>query len=1002
MDTQRTSGRTNTQGGSAPAASRAPTVPPPIPAAARARGSSPQVTSDVDAPSPAALSAPSSPGPTMSPVTYSGFPSSEPTLPGSEPTHVGTGTNPGTHVLAVSGNTDQIPQFDAQELFGDGEGERTVVQAVPFDLRARFTGRRGPIDTLLAMFAKTGSTRTASLAALIGEPGMGKSRLLGELISRAKAEAPGLLVIGGAADEVATPYGPMARALSARFGFVAGEPEAESRDRIQAAVAEVLPATRVPEVAHLLAYMLRVPFEQSPVVGPLVESPQRLESRTFMAVRRYLAALAEHSPLLIFVENLEACGQETINLVQYLVAGMASLPVMAVVTATAALFEKAPGFGEGDVPLQRLDLGALSPDESEAILRELLRPLDVIPPELIIHARTVGATPRFLHETVRLLLESESVVRGGGALWRIDAVRLAATKLPTTYEQLVAARLAVMDAAERSVLEMAAAIGEASWLDAIVALDRVRTTITRDPDGPTLSQIAASGDHSRLAVAAAVGRLIEREWLLDMPTSTIPGERELRFAYPNLWSIVDQATDPDTRRRYHGTTARWLELRPDARGASAPAEVARHFELAGELREAALRYRRAADTARAQYQNERAIRLFDRALACIGDSDTATRILLWHDVGSVYEMIGDFEAALGAFERVLRLSWLVASKTKAAVAFNKMGRVWRRRGDLRLALEYLERGLELFRTADDTRGIAGSLDDIGRVLHLLGRYDEAFQKITEALARRGKAGDKRSIASSLSTLGMVQQDRGQYEAAFTCHQEALELRLASQDRWGIVVSRNHLAALQFEAGELADARTGWATALAEAESIGASPLAAMALTNLGELGLREGKVEEARSRLEDALEIIEDIEAPQLETDCCRQLALCDLAAQDAVSAREMAERALKVATKAGIREKEALAHLTLGQVVTASLYDAGDTVVGGAEHHFQLATEILRAIGNDTELAKGLEAYARYLIEHGDSKRGKTLLHEALVVFTRLGLGARGQAVGQLLSAID
>jgi hypothetical protein len=143
MDTQRTSGRTNTQGGSAPAASRAPTVPPPIPAAARARGSSPQVTSDVDAPSPVALSAPSSPGPTMSPVTYSGFPSSEPTLPGSEPTHVGTGTNPGTHVLAVSGNTDQIPQFDAQELFGrrrgraHGRAGRPVRPARPLHRAAR-------------------------------------------------------------------------------------------------------------------------------------------------------------------------------------------------------------------------------------------------------------------------------------------------------------------------------------------------------------------------------------------------------------------------------------------------------------------------------------------------------------------------------------------------------------------------------------------------------------------------------------------------------------------------------------------------------------------------------------------------------------------------------------------------------------------------------------------------------------------------------------------------
>jgi tetratricopeptide (TPR) repeat protein len=367
-------------------------------------------------------------------------------------------------------------------------------------------------------------------------------------------------------------------------------------------------------------------------------------------------------------------------------------------------------------------------------------------------------------------------------------------------------------------------------------------------------------------------------------------------------------------------------------------------------------------------------------------------------------MIGDFEAALGAFERVLRLSWLVASKTKAAVAFNKMGRVWRRRGDLRLALEYLERGLELFRTADDTRGIAGSLDDIGRVLHLLGRYDEAFQKITEALARRGKAGDKRSIASSLSTLGMVQQDRGQYEAAFTCHQGGARAAPGQPGPLGhrrVAQPPGRAAVRGRRAGRGAHRlghRPGRGRVDRRVAAGGHGP------DQPGELGLREGKVEEARSRLEDALEIIEDIEAPQLETDCCRQLALCDLAAQDAVSAREMAERALKVATKAGIREKEALAHLTLGQVVTASLYDAGDTVVGGAEHHFQLATEILRAIGNDTELAKGLEAYARYLIEHGDSKRGKTLLHEALVVFTpaRPGCawpGGRAAAVGHRLT---
>ena len=162
---------------------------------------------------------------------------------------------------------------------------------------------------------------------------------------------------------------------------------------------------------------------------------------------------------------------------------------------------------------------------------------------------------------------------------------------------------------------------------------------------------------------------------------------------------------------------------------------------------------------------------------------------------------------------MLRLSWVAASKTKAAVAFNKMGRVWRRKGDLKLALEYLERGLELFRGASDARGIAGSLDDIGKSLHMLGRYDEAHAKITEALARRGKGGDKRAIATSLSRLGDVQQDRGQYDSALTCHREAMELRKAAGDRWGVVVSRTTSPPSPSRPATTPRRAIGWLTAL---------------------------------------------------------------------------------------------------------------------------------------------------------------------------------------------
>jgi tetratricopeptide (TPR) repeat protein len=908
--------------------------------------------------------------------------------------------------------TEPVPTFEPGDLFGDGESERTVVAALPFELKPRFTGRRPIVDRLIARFEATLAERELAFVALVAEPGMGKSRLVSELGRAALAREPATLVLTGAPDEGAAPHAPIARILAARFGIQAGEPGPEAREKIIQGVSDVLPAARVTEVAHLLAHLMRVPFDDSPVVGPLAGSPQQLESRTFLALRRLLAADAEQHPLILCFENVEQGGAETVNLIHYLAAGLRGARLVLIATATPQLWERHPSFGDGDVALERIELGALSPDDAEQLLRELCRPLDEVPRRLVVHARTMGGSPRALHELVRLLLENDCIVRGPGASWLVDAARLAATALPRTYPEIVAARLAVMEPRERRVLEMCAVIGETCWLDAVVALDRGADpeAALRDPDGPSLTEIAASGDQSRLAVSAALAALVEHEWLVEERESSVPGERELRFAYPNLWSLVYQATDEARRRRHHLTCARWLELRPEGRGPVAQEDVARHLELAGELREAAARYRRAAEAARNAYDNERAIRLYDRALACIGSAesgDIASRIHLWHDLGSVYELIGDFEAALGAFERMLRLSWVVAAKAKAAVAFNKMGRVWRRKGDLRLALEYLERGLELFRSTADARGIAGSLDDIGKVLHLLGRSDEAFAKITEALARRGQRGDKRSIAASLSNLGNVQQDRGQFDAALTCHREALALRREAGDRLGVIVSGNNLSVLMYELGDYAEARAGWNAALTEAEEIGALPTSAMVLCNLGELALVEGKLEEARSRLEDALEIIEDIEDRQLETECCRSLALLDHQLGHAEAARRLAERAIEVAARAGLREKEGLAHLALAQVLAGSLFDADRTVVDPAstqdlpaEPHFKKGVEVLQAIGNDAEYAKGLEAYGRFQIENGRTLAGKDMLREALAVFTRLGM-KRAAEVEALLQSV-
>ena len=882
---------------------------------------------------------------------------------------------------------------DAEELFPSPPEDATAITVIPYELRPRFTGRKSAVERVLRAFDEARDKRELQFLIVIGEPGMGKSRLIKEATRSIKAKDLEARFLTGSGDGRGVGFAAFAQVLSQRFGITAADTPEDQQEKIIAGVAEVLAAQRVTEVAHLLAHMMRVPFRDSAVVGPLVESPQQLEARTYIAMRRFLAADADQGPLLLCFENLELCGPETSNLLHYLAAGLAGSPVLMVGTARASLYDKHPSFGEGDVPVERIDLGPLEDEEAIDLLKELCRPLDEVPPVLLSHATKLKGSPRGLFELMRLLLEAEVIIRSGSMSWQIDPLKLKGMRLPEDHEALLAERLRVMAPAERDLLEKAAAVGETFWLDSVVALVRVAALKAEDPDGPTLGEIAQAGDHTRVSVAQTLAKLVEREWVIDVTDTGVPGEREYRFAYPQLWASAYESIDESTRRKYHKLVAQWLELRPEGRAAVAQEDVARHLELAGDANGAAARYRRAADAARRSFFNDKAIRLYARALACIGEHDLAARIHLWHDLGSVYELKGDFEAALGAFERMLRLSWVVASRTKAAVAFNKMGRVWRRKGDLKLALEYLARGQELFEQSLDARGIAGSLDDIGHVLYLLGRYDEAYEKVTKGLAARGRRGDKRSIAHSLSNLGNIQQMRGRFPEARNCHTEALDLRRAIGDRAGVIASLNNLAVLAFEVGDYEAARKGWEQALDEAEDIGALPLQALALANLGELALIEGRHEEARSRIEDALEISEDIDDRRLTTEALRNLALLEHAT-GGERAVALGERALEIARSAGLRDNEGRCLVALGEVVAGNLFDADKTdemprdgELTSAESYYRRGLDLLRDIGNESELAKALERFGRYKVERGEIAAGKSLLQEALTIFSRLGM---------------
>jgi tetratricopeptide (TPR) repeat protein len=344
---------------------------------------------------------------------------------------------------------------------------------------------------------------------------------------------------------------------------------------------------------------------------------------------------------------------------------------------------------------------------------------------------------------------------------------------------------------------------------------------------------------------------------------------------------------------------------------------------------------------------------------------------------------------------------VVASRTKAAVAFNKMGRIHRQKGDLPIALEYLDRGRELFEQAGDVRGIAGSLDDIGQVQWLLSRYDEALHRSAAALETRRHLGDKRSIALSLMTIGHIERHRGLFDEAEACYREALDLRRGLEDRTGIAEALNGLGVLAFQRGDTDGGRKAWQEGLQLAESIGALPLQALLLNHLGEAARSLGKTPEARMRFEEAEAIARDIDDKRLHSESLRNLGLLDLNQGDTRRALERCQQALDIATTAGIRVDIGRALLALGEVEGSTLFDdASGHGPGKAEDYFSRGVGLFREIGNDAELGLGLERFGKFRIERGDVEAGRKLLTEAQKIFTRLGMRA-GDSVRRVIGEL-
>ena len=562
-------------------------------------------------------------------------------------------------------------------------------------MRAQLVGRQRELRLLLDTFERVRTERRAHLFTLVGNAGIGKSRLVGELLARIGSGGEARVLRGRC-----LPYG-AGITYWPLMEIVRGDAGIASDDHRDAALAKLEQRTAAlgvgdpVAVRNRLAAMLglRTVDEALPEVPPASVSGE-----IAWAMREHLSAVA-HEPAVVVIDDLQWAEPAVFEIIEGIAERAEDAPLLLLCVARPTLLETHPGWAAGRANAATITLDALSAEDTTTLISRLLD-VDDLPAEL--RARVVERSegnPLFCEEFLRMLIDEGRVARVEDR-WLANA-NVSEVRLPESIQALLAARLDSLGDDERRVIQVASIVGERFTVADLLALA---------PD---------------LDVAHALGGLRRSGLVLEDRESREAGH--YRFKHLLMRDVAYAGLSKAARADLHEAFARELERSVGDRREEFAEIVAHHveraFALSVEVRapRAVVEPRARAVLDRALTLGERARRRQDHGLLESYAAAASSAIAALGDLASSEERIG--VTLLNADERRLasRYSEATAGFDEAVRIAHDLGRhdlearahlgvaqvlVWSAvgAGQLRELEERSAEAARLFRESGDTGG----------------------------------------------------------------------------------------------------------------------------------------------------------------------------------------------------------------------------------------------------------------------------------------------------------
>jgi tetratricopeptide (TPR) repeat protein len=685
-------------------------------------------------------------------------------------------------------------------------------EAVPvresFLRAAQFVGRKAELEQLKAalrrILADADRPRIIGSSWLIvGESGVGKSRLLDEL--RAVALVEGVVVLRGqTSSEGAAPFD-LWRSVVRHLCL-----HVELDDEDAAALREILPDLEV-----LLGRMI-------PQMPPT--DPRSTRGRLVSIIERMFQRL--QTPMLLLLEDLQ-WADEDLDVLQSLLKFAGDLPLLIVASYRS---DEAPDLPQrlpeaNLLPLQRLNAAEIS-ELSISMMGDGGRRAEVL--DLV--QRESEGNVFFVVEVVRALAED------AGSMDAIGLTTLPPGVLAAGMAKIIQRRLSRVPQHWRETLELVAIIGRVLDLDVLVHLiDESRSVELFLQTCQALSLLEVHEEQWRFSHDK-----LREQLLLDLPAQ-VRSERYLRAAQAVARVHAD---DPQ-----HAGRLAYLWQQSGNRQ-----QEAQYSVIAGAH---ALRY---GLYPQARNWLERAEMLEKQGIPVIGS-------VLWQHLGEVHYNLGNYQRARELLEESVRRAQAAGAPEESAHSYNLLGNIALALGNTALAREHLQQGLIFSQQAHDTLETARILRSLGVVQETDVDYSAAQRSYREALQRFQEIGDGLGIAGTYSNLASITRLQGDLSAARQLFQQALAGFEALHFAWGTAFTLTNLALTEGTLGETLAAYEHHERAVTICRSIGHRWGTAFCLANLARTALEHGDDIRVGAALREAFAIAQEIHTEPLQAE---------------------------------------------------------------------------------------------------------------------------------------